>query len=126
MPRRLRLRSHSQSFTIILIVGIEVAAGLLDGHHLIYDLVRRSAQFRAIARLQYKSNCLGPLVSVGVGIYRAALCRAALAHETPEVIHAAIGFEQIVHCRNAPGRIDLAALPPKTAGDCDSTYRDIS
>ena len=76
--------------------------------------------------LQHKANGLGPLVDVRVRIHGTLLRCVALAHKPAKVVHAPIGFEQIMHCGDALAGVDLTALPPESVLDRHRAYRDIS
>ena len=125
VPRRLGLRKHSQRLAIILVVGVQIPAGFLDGYDLVDDFLRRFPERRAVARLQYKSNRLGPLVNIGIGKYGARLRRLTLSQQTAEVVHPPVGFQQVMHRWNAPAHIDLAAWSPETARDGYGTHWNV-
>ncbi len=117
---------HAQRFAIVLVVGVEVSAGLLDRDHLVNDFLGRRTQVRTIAGLQREPNCFGPLVNIGVRKNRPALRGVALAHQTAEIVHAPVGFEQIVHGGNAFGEVNLPAARPEAALDRDRVHRNVS
>ena len=126
MAGGLRLRRHPQRFVIVHVVGVQVTTRLLNGHDLANYLLRTGAKLGTIARLQHKANGLGPLVDVRVRIHGTLLRCVALAHKPAKVVHAPIGFEQIMHCGDALAGVDLTALPPESVLDRHRAYRDIS
>ena len=115
MPRRLRLRRHAERRAVLHVVRIQVAVRLLRGDHVRDDFFCRHAQFRTVARLQGEAHRLGPLVNIGIGIYGADLLGVALPGEAAEIVHAAVGFEQIVHGGDALRHVNLAARGPEAA-----------
>ncbi len=117
--------SHSQRLAVVLIVSVQVAAGLLDGDDLVDHLVGGGAKLRTIAGLQHESNRLGPFINIGIGKHRPALRSRALAHQTAEIIHAAVGFQQIVHRGDTLGHVDLATLAPEAAGDGHGAHGNV-
>src|ERR1700752_3965498 len=125
MPRRLGLRQHAQRLAIILIIGIQISIRFLDRNDLVDDLFGRLAKCWTISRLQDESRRLGPLINIGIRENRATLGRLALPYQTAKIIHATIGFQQVVHRRNASAHIDLATWPPESSGNAHSSNRDV-
>ncbi len=68
MAHLLGVRQHAFGFVLADVVGVQVAAWLLNGDYGSNHTFRGPAQLRAIAGLQHKANRFHPLVDVGVGI----------------------------------------------------------
>ena len=100
----LGLRRHAIGDAIVLVISVDVAAGLLHGDDLVDHLIGRGAKLRMISGLQREAHRLGPFIRIGIGKHRPNLLGVTLAHQPAEIVHAPVGFEQIVHGRNALGR----------------------
>jgi len=104
-------------------IGVQVSVGLLRGYYVLRDFVHRGAELGTLAGLQNKADGLHPLVNIGIGVHRPALRRSALADEAAEIVHPAVGFQQLAHGRNALVDVDFAAPRPKTIFDRYGMHR---
>ena len=120
----LRVVLHAQRLAVVLVVGVEVAARLLDGHHVANHGGGGLAQLRLVGGLQREADGLGPLVDVGVGVDGTLLRRAGLAFEAQEVVHAAVREQLVAHGGDAGVEIGLAALRPEAVLDGDRSDRN--
>ena len=115
----LRFGRHAEGRAIADEVSVQVAVGFLHGYHKVDDVFGGFAQLGAISGLQGEGHRFGPFVYVGIGIYCADLRSAALADQSAEIVHAPMGFFQVVHGRNALRDVDFAARGPETGLDGD-------
>ena len=107
------------------VIGVQVSVGLLRGNDVLCNFLYSSAKLGTLAGLQSEAGGFRPLVNVGIGIHRAALPSSALPDEAAEIVHAAVGFEQFFHRRDALADVDFAALRPETIFDGDGVYRHV-
>ena len=119
------MRSHPQRLPIFDVVGVQIAVRFLHGDDFIDGLLGHSPHVREISRLQGKSHSFRPLIDVGVGEDGATLGRITLTGEAPEIIHAPVSLQQIVHGGNAFRDVDLAPLSPKTSLDRDRVHGNL-
>src|SRR5256885_46424 len=119
-------RLHSLRSMVADVIGVQVTVGLLRGNDVLRDFVHGSAKLGPLAGLQSETGGFGPLVNVGIGVHRPALRGGALSDEAAEIIHAAIGFQQFFHRRDALVDVDFAALCPETIFDRDGVHWHVS
>src|SRR5258707_7476721 len=93
VPPRLGIRHHSFRRMVADEIGVQVSVRLLRGYDVLRDFVDRGAELGTLARLQNKTGGLRPLVNVGIGVYRPALRRSALADKAAEIVHPPVGFQ---------------------------------
>ena len=127
-----RVRGPSSAFAaasgelpVVDVVGIQIAVGFLHRYDFVDRLLGAHAESGTSPRLQRKSNRFRPFINIGVGIDRPVLCGVALANQTAKIIHAAVGFQKIMHRRDTLGDVSLATGSPKSHLDGNGTYRNV-
>src|SRR5579864_812072 len=125
MSSSLSLSQHPQRFAVILIIGIQISARFLNSDHFINNFLGSGSKFRTIPRLQNKPNSLGPFINIGIREYRPALRSLTLPHQTTEIVHPPVSFQQVVHRWHTLCDVDLASRPPESAVNRDSSDRNV-
>ena len=117
---------HTVLGTISHVISVQISAGLLDGDNFVDEFVRVRAQIRTVTRLKGKARRFRPFVNIGIRKDRSTLRSVALACQSQEIIHTAIGFEQFFHRRDALLYVGLASRSPEPGCDGDGVYRNVS
>lgn len=76
--------------------------------------------------MEGEADGFGPFIYVGIREHGAVLLGVALAGEAAEVVHAAVGLEQVVHGGDAASDVDFAARAPETLFDGDRVNRNVA
>ena len=126
MARRLGLGEHSFRLAVVYVICVQITVGLLHRDNFIDHFLRCGPKLWKIAGLERESHRLHPFINVRVGINRPTLSSLALADEAPEIVHATVGFEQVVHAGNTLRNIHLTSLSPEAGLNRHCSHRDIS
>jgi hypothetical protein len=106
-------------------VRIQIPGGLLRGQHVIDQPVHRRAELGIVLSLQDEADGFHPLVQVGVGVEGTAPRHLLSAGQPAEVVHDAVGLEQLQQRRDAALDVGTAACRPEAVAHAHGTDRHV-
>ena len=88
---------HAQRLPVFDVVGVQIAARLLDRNHIADHRIGSRPEFWLLAGLERKRSAFQPLVDIGIRVNGALLRRGGFAGEAEKVVHSPVRDQLDVH-----------------------------